>query len=198
MTRRAQAVSVATAIAAVLVIAAVVAMSRGLGIGAVGELTRDPLRGRPWWAGSLGIITWLLWSAAATLCLSAGMASPNTWRRPFIWLGVLCAALGLDDSLRLHESLPGFGIPQLPLFALYGVTALALAFKFLSALSTAVGRAFFTGAAMLALSLLWDEIHPLTLYVVEDGAKLFGVAFWILCGAWGLQDALAETRDTSS
>lgn len=126
------------------------------------------------------------------------MVSPGTWRRPFNWLGVLCAALGLDDSLRIHESLAGSGISEVPLFALYGGIPLALGLKFLTALNTAVGRAFFTGAAMLAVSMLWDGLLPLTLYVVEDGAKLLGVIFWILCGVWGLQDALAKIRDTSS
>jgi hypothetical protein len=160
----------------------------------VGELTRDPtaVAGVPWWTGAISRLTNLLWAAAAALNASAARTAPTSHRPPLLLLAALCAALAVDDTLLVHESImPGHGVPEDLVLVLYAVVALVLAgLWWTTSWRRTVLFAFFGGAAALAVSVAADVIHTVP-FVVEDGAKLLGVVIWCLCGAWAHSDMLA-------
>ncbi len=172
----------------------------------VGYLTRDAtsLTGVPWWTGAISRFTGLCWAVAATVnliaanSLAAGAALPKL-RRSLLLLGVLCIMLALDDTMLVHDAILRVrGVPEEALFATYALACLVLAWWFRASWRTAVGAAFFTGAAMLAVSMVLDSVYALLslskniLFLVEDGSKLAGVLAWSLCGLWAYSDRVSE------
>ncbi len=158
----------------------------------VGYLTRDTnaVAGVPWWAGVVSRLTNLAWAAAAALNLLSSRAALASLRRPLLLLGLLCAALALDDTMLVHEAvLPRLGVPEDLVLAVYAAAGLALFVGwFWSLRRTYVGAAFLAGAALLALSVAVDLVSS-SLFLLEDGAKLAGVLAWCLCGVWAHSEA---------
>jgi len=188
-----------SAVAVVLVVLVMVATGLAAEVSGrisdVGELTRDPtaVAGVPWWTGAISRLTNLLWAAAAALNALAARAAPASHRSPLLLLAALCAALAVDDTLLVHESImPGHGVPEDLVLVLYAVVALVLAgLWWTTSWRRTVLAAFFGGAAALAVSVGADVVHTVPL-LVEDGAKLLGVVAWCLCGAWAHSDMLAR------
>lgn len=191
MSRIAQVVCATTAVCLVLVSAGLMTVMSER-IPDVGFLTRDPtvVAGVAWWTGALSVLTNLCWAVAGTVNLMAARVSPPPLQRSLLCLGALCIALGVDDSLRIHETvMPGLGVRENVVLASYGVVGLMLARYFWSQRATGVGAAFFTGAAMLGISVSIDLVSK-TLFLPEDGAKLLGVLAWGFCGVWAHSDSL--------
>ena len=121
----------------------------------------------------------MLWAAGATSCLVAALAlAPH--RVAFAVGAVLTAALMLDDLFLLHEEYyPRVGVPEGATPAVYAcaVVAYVVAFRgFLSMhglLMLPLAFGFFAISASLDAAL--EEASP---FLVEDGAKLAGIATW--------------------
>lgn len=163
-----------------------------------GYLTRDPTSvGRiPWWAGSVSRLTNLVWAAAATIAVLAGLQTRTRLRRPLVLLGLFIGVLTLDDTLLLHDAvLPGRGIPEPLIMLAYALAGLALAVLWLPLRRTAVGIAFYLGGLLLALSLGIDVVWG-DLYVREDTPKLLGALVWGLGGWWAFTDELGRRSPT--
>ncbi len=188
MSRTAQVVSAAV-VMGLLLVATGVSTALSDRILDVGYLTRDPtaIAGVPWWTGAISRLTNLAWAVAATASLMASQVAPRSRRWPLLLLGVLSAALAIDDTMLVHEAvLPRLGFPEGLLLVLYALTGLVLAgFWLRTSWRSEVQLAFFTGGAMLALSVVVDVLSK-ELYLLEDGAKLVGVLAWCFCGVWGL------------
>ncbi len=193
MSRPAQA---ACAIIAILLILVSARVAAGISdqIAGVGALTRDPtdVAGVPWWAGSISRLTNLCWAVAATVNILAARVSVTSGRRPWLLLGGLCAVIAIDDTLLVHEEvMPSVGVPEAALLAAYPVVGLVLARWFWSLKRTAAGAAVFTGAGMLAGSLVTDAF--LAGLVVEDALKLAGALAWCLGGIWAHSERSLKT-----
>lgn len=163
---------------------------------AVGHLTRDAtaVAGVPWWTGAVSRLTSLCWAVAATANILAARGSARSLRGPLLSLGLLCVALGIDDTMLVHEAvMPRFGVPSSLILGIYALAALALAWAWLRTSGDIwVRSAFFVGGTMLAVSFVVDVVvHGLMgledsslLLLIEDGAKLAGVTAWCFVGAW--------------
>ncbi len=162
----------------------------------IGHLTRDTtaLAGVPWWTGAVSRLTSLCWAVAATANILAAQGSVRSLRGPLLSLGLLCVALGIDDTMLVHEAvMPRFGVPSSLILGIYALAALALAWAWLRTSGDIwVRSAFFVGGTMLAVSFVVDVVvHGLMgledsslLLLIEDGAKLAGVTAWCFVGAW--------------
>ncbi len=181
----------------VLLMAAVTAVTALSGrIPDTGHLLRDPtsVARVPWHVGVVSRFVNLCWAVAATLNVLASVVAPPPLRRLLFLLGLLIAALALDDTLLIHEGiLPARGIPEGLVQVAYAGAGLALALLWWPRWRTPIGAAFFAGAGFLALSLVIDAVI-LNAYVPEDGSKLLGLMAWGFCGAWAFTDAVAQLR----
>ena len=157
------------------------------------------------WLGSVATFNNLVWAVAATLNVVAASVTGGRARRRLLSLAVVTTVLTFDDAYQLHEQvLPGLGVPELLVLAAYAVSGLALAYYWLPLRRTAIGAAFYVGAALLASGVLVDVMLPdrilfsvlidAGLRIVEDGAKLLGALTWALCGAWGISQGVAHLR----
>ena len=143
----------------------------------------------------LGLMIWGL--AAGALLLSAiaawsptqsGDSGKTKWFFPYGF--GLTLLLAFDDGFRIHETLFGelFGLHEMVAYGLYGIACLTylLVFRrqvFFNSPYPVLGVAF----ALLAASMTVDMIPALANYVgkqgiflLEDGAKLSGIVFWLL------------------
>lgn len=194
----ARAVQVAVGVGSVGVLMAAVTGVTALSdrIPDAGYLLRDTtvIADLPYWSGAVGRLITLCWAVAATVTVLAGLVSPRPRRRLLLALGVLIGVLGLDDALLAHEAvLPGRGIPEGLVLVLYACAGLALGWAWLPEARSAVGAAFFTGAALLGVSVVIDAVR-LYAFVPEEGAKLPGVLAWGFCGAWAFSEAIGGLR----
>lgn len=192
---------------ALAVVVATVIGSRIAGVD-VGDLTRDPLvvAGAPALTGFMSNLGVLLWSAAAGACLVPGLAlrrRPET--RPaarfFLASGALTALLVLDDVYQLHEEVvPGIlGRGETVLIVTYvGLTA-AYVLRYRRVLRAGefplllvAGGAFAVSIGIDYIGLIGIEAEQLgdAGQLVEDGAKLAGIALWL---AFYVRAAVAAT-----
>lgn len=191
-------VQLALAVASVGVLMAVVAGAPALSerVPDSGYLLRDTsvIGDLPYWAGAVGRLITLCWAAAATINVLAAVVAPPPRRWLLLALGLLTGVLGLDDTLLLHDAvLPGRGVPEGLVLVLYAVAGVALAWAWLPQRRSAVGAAFFAGAALLGLSVVIDAVS-LYAFIPEESAKLLGVLAWGFCGAWAFSEAVDELR----
>lgn len=142
-------------------------------------------------AGGIGVA---LWVAASAVALFATLGRPWRDRRLgelVVVLGLLSAALALDDQFRLHEDvLPALGLPEETAYVAYAtvlVVALARARHVL--LQRADTTAFVLAVVLLGMSVGVDLVQQplqdrLGLFgggrvYLEDGLKLCGAAVWL-------------------
>lgn len=149
-----------------------------------GVFTQDPLaltKGKPYF-GLLSNIGILFWCATTTACLFVSTLVQKN-RRFFIMSGLFTLLLLLDDLFLLHEEvLPqGFGIRQRYVLLVY----LMITLLYLTGFRIFIRRhypAIIIGAlAFFGLSLAEDLLFLAPEdwhYLVEDGAKLFGIITW--------------------
>ncbi len=151
------------------------------------KLARDPLAGAgASYTGLLSNVGVLLWSGAATACLFSGAVlgrgtGDAALRRFLLCSGLLTCMLLADDLFLLHEELlPGWtGVPEKAVLAGYGALTLFWLVRFR-------GVALRTEPALLALALGCFAVSVLAdardreNLLLEDGAKLLGIATWLV------------------
>lgn len=144
------------------------------------ELTYDTtsLLLAPPYVGSMSMLNLMLCSAAA------GMAALVSWMIPaergrMALFAALMALLGVDDALRLHEGVgPQAGIPEELFYVVYGIAGLWLARAFWPWRAGGPGWAYYLGAALLAGSILVDQVAE-HIVLLEDSSKLLGTFVWL-------------------
>lgn len=154
-----------------------------------GVFTQDPMalaKGK-FYFGLLSNVGILFWCAAATLCFFVSTFVQGSDRQPsrrfFLMSGLFTLILLLDDLFLLHETvLPWLlGIRQRYVLLVY----LALTLLYLARYWKTIRRHYpiimAVALALFGLSLLEDVLalaperwH----YLLEDGAKLFGIITW--------------------
>lgn len=154
-----------------------------------GNFTRDPMslaNAAPYF-GLLSNIGILFWCAAATLCFFLSSLAPTTGgdlsRRFFLCSGLLSLLLLLDDFFQLHEVvLPSLlGIRQRYVLLFYLLLAATFRASFRETIRRHHPLLLALALAFFAVS-LGEDIFALAAepchYLVEDGAKFFGIICW--------------------
>ena len=154
--------------------------------------------GGPWYAGSVSVVTGLLWWTGAVAAGVAALVLPDD-RRPFAFAAVLSAVIALDDVLRLHDEVyPAFGLGEkylavgyLVLYVLYGYISRDLSAKWgrLGLATVVVLLGVSAGSDYVLQPLIGTEVTQL-----EDGAKTLGAGVW---AAVQVRFAVAEIRDAA-
>lgn len=168
--------AVPAAAAAGIAIAIVAAFASDISGVPMGVLTRDihslSASGGldlPRYAGSLSMLTIMVWTAGGSLALAAAAIVP-TRPRWLLVLGGLLFVTAADDAFMLHE---GLGLPEIAFVVLYGAVAGWLAFHSIVHLRDGSAIAILVGGAALALSAVLD-LWVTDPYLFEDHFKLIG------------------------
>jgi hypothetical protein len=139
----------------------------------------------------VSILNGMVWAAGAALALLAAYLVPEK-RRWLLLFGVLLLVFAADDALRLHEGVgPFLGVPEPAFFAAYGVVGLVLLRGVLSRPFDGRTVPFLIGGALLAVSVLVDQLVG-GLFFAEDGAKLLGALVWLTLPPLSLPASLRE------
>ena len=154
-----------------------------------GVFTQDPMalaQGEPYF-GLLSNVGILFWSAAATVCFFVASLGQKIERQPsrhfFILSGLFTLLLLLDDLFLLHEAvLPRLlGIRQRYVLLIYLLLALLYLANYGKVILSSHPLLMAGALALFGLSLAEDLLalapegwH----YLLEDGAKLFGIISW--------------------
>ncbi|MBA2277963.1 MAG: hypothetical protein H0W06_09405 [Chloroflexia bacterium] len=174
----------------VVVFAIVVVVRIGTGV-AMADLTRDALQvaGAPVYTGVLATLGGLLWAATAAICLFGyavirGQPRRDGGARFLLAGGLVTTLLMLDDVFMFHEIVfPRYlGISENVVYTLIA----AVLVWFVVAFHTAIPRTDFLflvlafGAFAFSLGIdRTESINPFpATYLLEDGAKLFGLINW--------------------
>lgn len=143
---------------------------------------------QPWWLGAFSNVGVLVlaassgvWGVGAYLLYRAGTRPPG--RRFALVSAFLSVALTLDNTYMLHEQVfPHRGIPELAIYALYAIAAIAyVAIFFRSWLQTEY-LLLFASFVLFMLSVLLDSVPQITSSSVEDVCGVAGMVFWLLYG----------------
>lgn len=148
------------------------------------ELTTDCCDRSLGMASNIGVLYWAVGAAccglAAALLWDRG---PQRKARMLAQAALLTGFLGIDDLIMLHDSVfPRLGVPEMVTFSVYGVLGLA----YLTANWRLIQREepwlFLAAVGFLVLSLAVDatgnDARELWKHLLEEGAKLMGVAGW--------------------
>ena len=143
------------------------------------SLGADPYVG--WFAH----FTSAVWLGAAVTALFAGLILRRSGDRRhgsfLLAAGVLSTLLGADDLFLLHEFVyPSIGIPQEAVYLAYAVLLVAFVWRFRPEIVADDWLLLVLTAAFWATATISDVMqHRWGIpHVVEDGAKLTGVALW--------------------
>lgn len=149
-------------------------------------------------ASNIGV---LYWAAAASTC---ALAAAVLWHSRAPWPRVRMLALGamfigflcLDDLFMLHENVfPRLGVPEMLVMGSYGVLAVGYLVMNWRMVLEAEPVLFVTSLGFLALSLAVDvdgnDAQDLWKLLLEEGAKLMGIAGWCV---WHIRQAYALLR----
>ncbi|MET3769110.1 hypothetical protein ABIB15_001797 [Marisediminicola sp. UYEF4] len=141
----------------------------------------------PHYAGSLRMLTIMVWTAGSTLAFAAAaVARPQrTW---LLVLGGLLLVIAADDAFMLHD---GLGLPEIGFVIVYGVVAGWLAYGSLVHLRDGSGTAILVGGAALALSAAFDLVAT-DPYLLEDHFKLIGALVLLTIGPTMIARILAD------
>lgn len=154
----------------------------------IGDMVRDPtaVAGVSIYVGFLSQFGIFFWAGAATLCLFSMLILPrtpaNTEARRFLMLsGLLSLTLGFDDVFLLHEAFfPHIGIPELAVFAAYGVFVAYYLVRFHKTILRTEYVLLVIALGFFAVSVLFDLLDPpgLDPDFWEDVAKVVGIVAW--------------------
>ncbi len=160
----------------------------------IGNLTRDPAGTLhfPFYYGAISHAGILLWCATATMCLFSVLAlrrhaTGASLERFFLASTAVTLMLLFDDLFLFHETVfPHYlGIPELVTYIAYvlAIGSYVVVFRrtlmkaeFLLLLSAGV----FLGSSIIAdrIFLAFGSAETGTMYFIEDGLKLVGIACW--------------------
>jgi hypothetical protein len=184
---RRQLVLIYTPLAILFVVVIAIRLTTGI---AIAELVRDPISFTelPLYTGSLSNLGIMIWSGAGAICFFAwGMLRSRSGDRRvprfLLTSGIFTTILVLDDFFLLHEEvLPDLGIPQNLVLGAYVVFTLAFVYwfrepilrtRYLLLVLAGLGFGVSIGVDVLVhVGLIWP------LFLLEDGAKLFGIVSW--------------------
>ncbi|WP_133252054.1 hypothetical protein [Actinomycetospora cinnamomea] len=147
------------------------------------DLSRDvsAVLGGPPWTGSLSQLVGSAWFASAAIAVFAAVVLRRSGRdgaRMLLTGGLLTAVMSADDLFLLHEGVfPEIGIPEVAVLGAYFVAAIVFILRFRVQLAES---ALLIGGALLmwVLSGVVDLVVVAGSFLLEDGAKLAGVALW--------------------
>jgi hypothetical protein len=172
-----------TAVGAVLIAVAVasVVLDRS-----TGDFTRDAVNvlETSVYVGAVSTLGAIVWAIAATACLLAAVLVRDETRRVFVWGGILTAMLLVDDAFLLHEAYAQeTGNSEKHVLVLHPIAMAVYVVRF---------RWFLRrhGLLVLPLALTWFglsavlDISEPGPFLLEDGAKLFGIVTWALFFLW--------------
>ena len=140
--------------------------------------------GAPPYVGAISTLGLLLWGAAAAISVLTALVVPAA-RAFWLMAAAIALLLLLDDWLMIHESVESvFGIPDASVFGLHGALMLAYLYGFRNVLLrsewiyllAALGG--FGGS--IAVDLVDGVISFRGFYLLEDGLKFGGIAFWLV------------------
>jgi hypothetical protein len=151
----------------------------------------------PAYTGFLTLVVALLWAAAATCCALGWVGADRSAGSPFLWSGLFVLLVLSDDVFRLHESYyPSLGFPQPAVAAGYGVVGAAYLWVFRGFIRANAAWLFVLGLVLLGLSAGTDELlQEDAPFLTEEGAKLLGVAAWVLFYADAALARLGDARN---
>lgn len=190
----------AVAPALVLYVAALV-LSRSAGIDNLELVIRDLAQTceQPLAVGLISSLGYLLWMAAATVCLFSvfsGLAGGGRRVRELLLCGgVFSLLLCLDDMFLLHDKYIGADF----LYITYAIFALLILFRYRDLVVWLGGPTFLAAVALLGGSVVLDKIQNLLpwryadVQLVEEGIKFLGIACW-LCFWWQASAAAAKLK----
>lgn len=132
----------------------------------------------------LGLFLWVSGAAFALLStlLILLLNGPPKLSAFMAFGATITAILALDDAFLLHESiLPGFGIPQNLVLAVYGVLGMMYAVinrdLILRTAPAFMGLSAMAVGASLAIDVLIEDQSP-AIAILEDAFKFLGIALW--------------------
>lgn len=164
----------------------------------VGDLTRDPtaVARVPFYTGFLSQLGIFLWAGAAFVCfIPVAVLSHHPLRQFLLVSGLVTLMLGVDDVFLLHESaLPMAGIPEKVVLAFYVCLMTVYVAWFYRIILDTTYVLLAIALACFGLSILIDLLNPRSGYLeflLEDGAKLVGIASWL---AYYLHVAISALR----
>lgn len=149
--------------------------------------------------GAMSMLGVMLWVATAAICLFTALMLMLTGlspvlRRFALAAGCLTGWMALDDAFLIHENiLPAFGVPQNVVLASYGLLGLGYLAIARAHMRSVDGVLLVAACAGFAVSLGVDVIvHSPATYamVAEDGAKFFGIWYWMVFHAAALTRGL--------
>jgi hypothetical protein len=148
----------------------------------IGDLTRDPaaVLDGPAYIGFVSNVGIVVWTLGASACLLAALVLEGPIRWPFVWGGLLTAWLLADDLFLLHESyFIQVHLPEQAAPVIYTAAIVAYGYVFRDFLRRhglwLLPTAFVLFAISGALDVTLDADSP---FLIEDGAKLFGIVTW--------------------
>ena len=139
---------------------------------------------------NLGII---LWACTASICLFCGFfLRANSDKKEmasfFIFSGIITLILLLDDLFLFHEYIfkTYLGINELVTFIIYGILLISDFVIFRHTIERTNFLILASAVLFFGLSLLFDyfhvdlkgKTHGISLYLLEDGFKFFGISGW--------------------
>lgn len=153
------------------------------------NLMRDPnsVFEAPFYIGILSNFGVLLWTSAGVLCLFVGSYASSQRQgvvAGFLWsAGLLSLILAADDLLQLHELVipQRLGVSEVVVYAVYAVYGVWFVWLYRRVLLTSEYLLFMLAVGLGAFSTVVDKL-PFTMPLhttIEEGTKLFSIAFWL-------------------
>ncbi len=143
----------------------------------------------PWYTAAISVLNNMVWSGIALLSFFVAWRLPNE-RRRLVLFGGFVLVLAADDTLLLHDAVgPNNGVPQEAFLVVYAVTAALLSVVVMRGPDRGVLLAFVLGAALLAVSVVYDQLLA-DQHLIEDGAKLLGALVWLTVPVIACPDVL--------
>lgn len=154
-----------------------------------GDLTRDPAASldAPMYLGLLSNAGMVLWAAATGICLFAGglcrLSRPGTrWPAFLLAFGALTGFLLMDDLYMFHDEIfpDHLGISQGLMYGAY-LGLIAFLFVYFRGVIARTPYLLLLACAGFGVSVLADIASDSIgdFFLVEDGAKFVGIAYWL-------------------
>jgi hypothetical protein len=159
----------------------------------------------PWYSGVVSTTGALLWWSAATVSyVTAWIARDRRAGRVGFWIGmaVLSTVLAIDDLFLLHEYVVPAHLHLSERFTAgaYAVAVLVIAAAYRSYLRSLPWQLGVTALVFFAVSLGIDDAYYggkrwEQMLLLEEGAKLLGIANWTLFLVWASRSVLLGSHD---